>query len=287
MLAAGLCSSLLHIGVRIVSPVLPTIEIVFLRSLFTLMATLPFVLRPANVAWRTNAPGLQVVRGVVGVTSITAWYFALGRMPLADAAALSFTTGLFVTAGAALAFGEAVGMRRWSAVLVGFLGALIVLRPGAGVVSWAAISAVASSALWAGSLLLAKQLARTDSSLTITFWQPLMTTPLALLATIPYWVWPEVGPLMILMAMGVVAAAGNYCYIHAIRTAEAAIVMPADYVRLVWMAGWGFLFFAEVPLLSTWIGAALIIGATLFITIRESRLAAERRRRWTEARIRT
>ena len=89
---------------------------------------------------------------------------------------------------------------------------------------------------------------------------------------------PVVLSLAVLLGMGGVAAAGNYCYVHALRIVEASLIMPADYVRLIWMAGWGFLFFAEVPLLSTWIGATLIIGSTLFITLREAQLAAERRR---------
>ena len=278
VLFAGLCSSLMHIGVRYLSPVLPTIEIVGLRSMFTLLATLPVVLFTTGLAWRTRRLDLQLMRGVVGVVSMWTWYYALGVLPLADAGALSFTTGLFVTIGAAVYFHEKVGPRRWAAVAVGFLGAVIILRPGTGLITWAAIWAVLSSALWALSLLMAKQLSKFDSSLTISFWQPLTTAPIALLLAIPGWVAPPAWALWVLLAMGVVAAAGNYCYIHALRLVEASLIMPADYVRLVWMAGWGFLFFAEIPLVSTWIGAALIVGATLFITLREAHLARERRR---------
>jgi drug/metabolite transporter (DMT)-like permease len=278
MLLAGLCSSLLHIGVRYVSPHIPAPEIVFIRSTITIFFTLPIVLRSADLAWRTSRPGLQIFRGFVGVCSMTMWYYALGQLPLADAGALSFTTGLFVTLGAALLFKEQVGVRRWSAVAIGFIGALIVFRPGAGMFTWPAVAAVVSSALWAGSLLLAKELAKSDSTLTISFYQPLLIAPFAAVVAIPMWVWPEPYVWAILAGMGGVAAIGNYCYIYALRLADASIVMPADYVRLVWMAGWGFLFFSEIPLLTTWVGALLIVGATLFITVRESRLAAERRR---------
>jgi drug/metabolite transporter (DMT)-like permease len=279
MILAGLCSSLMHIGVRYVSPTLSASEIVFIRTTFTLLFTLPIVWRSAASAWHTNRPGLQAWRGFVGFCSMTTWYYALANMPLAEAGTLSFTTGLFVTLGAALWFGEAVGIRRWSAVAIGFLGASIVLRPGTDMLwSLPAIAAVGSSALWAVSLLLAKQLTRYDSTLTISFYQPLLIAPFALIMALPMWVWPDAQAWLILMAMGAVAAVGNYCYIHAMRIAEASQIMPADYVRLVWMAGWGFLFFGEIPLATTWIGAALIIGATLFITIRESQLAAARQR---------
>ena len=277
MIFAGICSSLLHIGVRHVSPYLPSIEIVALRSLFTLLVTMCAVALTTGMSWRTKRFDLHVIRGIVGVMSMWTWYYALGHLPLADAGALSFTTGLFVTVGAALYFGEKVGPRRWAAVIVGFAGAVIILRPGAGIITLAAIWAVLSSALWGVSLLMAKHLAKFDQSLTISFYQPLVTAPIALLLAVPTWVWPEPWVLAVLVGMGMVAAAGNYCYVHALRVADASLVMPADYVRLLWMAGWGFLFFAEVPLITTWIGAALIVGSTAFITWRERRIAAERR----------
>lgn len=276
MLMAGLMSSMLHIGVRYVSPHVPTLEIVFLRSLFTILVTLPFVLRPGHVAWRTNNLRLQTLRGLIGVSSMSTWYYALGRMPLADAGALSFTTTIFVTIGAALWFGEPIGLRRMGAVLVGLLGALIVLKPGAGVFSWPAVAAAGSSALWAASLLMSKHLAKYDSVTTVAFYQPLMILPVALLGAIPTWVMPSGEVLACLFAMGAAAAIGNYGYIKAIRIADVAVSMPADYVRLLWMASWGYWLFGEIPGLSTWVGAVLIIGAAFFITIRERQLAAGR-----------
>lgn len=278
MVIAGLSSSLLHIGVRHIGSAIPAIEIVFIRSTITILCTLPVVLSSSVIAWRTKRPGLQILRGLIGVFSMTMWYYALATMPLADAGALSFTTGLFVTLGAALWFKEQVGIRRWSAVGVGFLGALIVMRPGPGMFTWPAVAAVVSSALWAASLLMAKHLVKFDSTLTVSFYQPLLIAPFAAVGAIPVWVWPDAHVWAMLAGMGAVAAIGNYCYIYALRLADASVVMPADYVRLIWMASWGYLFFAEIPLLTTWLGAVLIIGATFFITLRESQLAAERRR---------
>jgi drug/metabolite transporter (DMT)-like permease len=278
MLLAGLCSSILHIAVRYLAPHLPAIEIVGLRSTFTMLVTLPVIWWTMGLDGRTGRLDLHLMRGVVGVASMWSWYYALGRLPLADAGALSFTTGLFVTLGAAFYFREKVGWRRLSALAAGFLGAVIILRPGQGLISWPAIWAVLSSALWGLSLLMAKQLARYDKSLTISFYQAMLTAPLALLIAMPGWVWPEPWAWAVLLGMGVAAAIGNYCYVHALRVAEASLVMPADYVRLLWMAGWGFLFFAEIPPVTTWIGAGLIVGATAYIAVRESRLAAERRR---------
>lgn len=275
MLLAGMMSSLLHVGVRVVSPEVPTIQIVLLRSVFTILVTFPLLFRKGKLAWRSNRLDLQAMRGIVGVCSMTAWYYALSVLPLADAGALSFTTAIFVSLGAGLYFGESVGIRRWSAVAVGLIGTAIVLKPGAGVLSWGAVAALGSSILWAVSLLMAKNLAKYDSSLTITFYQPLMIAPFALLGTLPVWVWPSAETWFILFGMGLVAGVGNYAYVHALRIADASLSMPADYVRLLWMVGWGYLLFAEIPAISTWVGAALIIASTAFITWRESRLASK------------
>lgn len=277
MLLAGFSSSLLHLGVRYVGPELPSIEIVFLRALFTLIATAPFVFRPGKAAWRSNNLTLQVMRGVVGVGSMWMWYYALANMPLADAGVLSFTTPIFITIGAALYFREPVGLVRGSAVVLGLLGAVVVLKPGYAVVSAAAIAAVVSSVLWALSLLMAKDLARFDSSITISFYQPLLIAPIAGLAVIPVWVMPSGSAWLALVAMGAVAALGNYAYIHALRMTDASTLMPADYVRLLWMVMWGYFVFSEIPGLSTWLGAALIVGSTFYVTWRETRLAPKRR----------
>lgn len=277
MLGAGFSSSLLHLGVRYVGPELPSIEIVFLRAIFTLIATAPFVFRPGKVSWRTNNLPLQMLRGVVGVGSMWMWYFALANMPLADAGVLSFTTPIFITIGAALYFREPVGLIRAGAVVVGLIGAVVVLKPGVAVVSLAAIAAVVSSILWAGSLLIAKDLARYDSTITISFYQPLLVAPIAGLAAIPVWVTPSGSAWLALMAMGIVAAIGNFAYVQALRMTDASTLMPADYVRLLWMVMWGYFVFSEIPGWSTWLGAALIVGSTFYVTWRQSQLAPKRR----------
>lgn len=275
MLCAGFNSSLLHLGVRFVGAELPTIEIVFLRALFTLLMTAPFVFRPGKVAWRTNNLPLQLLRGSIGVASMWSWYYALANMPLADAGVLSFTTPIFITIGAALYFRETVGPVRSSAVVIGLIGAAIVLKPGFETISLAAVAAVGSSILWAMSLLIAKDLTRFDSPITISFYQPLMIAPIAGLAAIPVWVMPSGGAWLALVGMGAVAAIGNFCYVQALKMVDASLLMPADYVRLLWMVTWGYIFFSEVPGWSTWLGAALIVGSTLFVTWREAKRRAE------------
>ncbi len=271
MLTAGFNSSLLHLGVRYVGNELPPVQVVFLRTMFSLLLTAPFVFGSGAVAWRTNNLPLQIVRGFVGVVSTVAWYYALANMPLADAAVLSFTTPIFVTIGAAFYFSETVGRVRSTAVILGLLGAVVILKPGIEAISLAALAALFSNILWAVGQLMAKQLIRYDSPITVAFYQPLMIAPLAGLATIPVWVMPSATMWMALIGMGGVAAIGNYCFVRALKMIDASILMPIDYVRLLWMVMWGYVVFKEIPGWSTWLGAAMIVGSTLYVTWHEAR----------------
>ena len=271
MLVAALTSSILHMGVRHVSPRIPVFEVVFLRTLFSMLAGAPLVLRPGRMAWRSNAPGLQIVRGLVGTLSMTTWYYSLATLPLADAVTLGLTTSLFVVLGATIVFKERAGLYRWAALLVGFLGAVIVLRPtGQGVALVPAIICIASSALWAISLLIAKYAGRYDSSLTTAFWQPLTIMPFAAIGAYVTWVPPQAADLTVLAVIAAVAVLGNYCSIQALRIADTSITMPVDYTKLIWSIIGGYILFNEIPSVSTALGALLIIASSLYIALRES-----------------
>ncbi len=272
MLASALASSALHVGVRYMSGKLPVLEIVFLRALLTLLLTAPLVFRPGQVAWRTNAPGLQIMRGMVGTCSMSAWYYALSTLPLADAATMGMTTSLFVVLGAVLWFREQVDVYRWAALLTGFVGAIVVLKPtGANVLLGPALIALGSSALWAVSLLMAKGLAKYDSSLTITFYQPLTVVPWVAIAAWVVWQPPTLHDWLVLTAMAAAAGVGNYCTIHALRLADASIAMPVDYTKLLWTVAAAYVLFNEIPGMSTMAGAALIVAASLYIAVREGK----------------
>lgn len=266
---AAFMSSLLHIGVRAAADAgMPSAQIVFLRTLFTIFITAPFVFRPGRMSWRTTVPHLHIVRGAIGTVSMWLWYFALSSMPLADAAMLGQTTAFFLVLGAAFFFRERVGVVRWMALALGLIGALIVLRPGPGglgTFQYAAGAAIASSVLWATSLLMSKALSRRDSVLTITFYQPITIAPWALLFAWPSLVTPSGEVLLILAAMSVAAAISNYCMVMALSLADASITAPIDYTKVLWSTVAGVVLFGEVPGVATFAGGALIIAASLLI----------------------
>jgi drug/metabolite transporter (DMT)-like permease len=272
MAVAAAMSSVLHVGVRIMAERgLPSIEIVFLRTLFTIAFTLPLVLRPGRMAWRTAVPGRQLLRGVIGTLSMWAWYHALSNMRLADAATLGQTTSLFLVAGAAFWFRERVGRDRALALAAGLIGSLIILKPGVGVIDPMAGLALLSSALWATSLLMAKEMTRYDSALTLTFYQPLMIMPVAAVFAWPVWVTPSLGDLGIITVMSAAAAVSNYAMVRALGMADASVTAPIDYTKLLWTATAAYVLFAEVPAVSTWIGGSLIVAGTLWLAYAERR----------------
>jgi drug/metabolite transporter (DMT)-like permease len=267
---AALMSSALHVGVRALADSgMPSAQIVFLRTLITIFLTAPFVFRPGKMAWRTAVPHLHIVRGAIGTVSMWLWYHALSSMPLADAATLGQTTAFFLVLGAAVYFREHVGIVRWTALGLGILGALVVLRPGRNAFQLAALAALASSVLWATSLLMSKALSRHDSVITITFYQPMTIAPWAFLFAWPTWVPTSGESLTLLTAMSVAAAISNYCMVKALSLADASITAPIDYTKLLWTTLAGFFLFGEVPGLTTWIGAALIVSGSLLIVWHE------------------
>lgn len=269
---AAAMSSGLHVGVRVMSERgLPSIEIVFLRTALTLLLTAPFVFRPGQSAWRTTVPGRQIVRGLLGTLSMWAWYHALSNMRLADAATLGQTTSLFLVLGAFLWFREPLGRVRLMALGLGFAGAVVMLKPGVGLIDPLALLALLSSLLWATSLLMAKEMTRFDSTMTITFYQPLMIMPPALFLAIPIWVMPNAGDMAILTVMSAAAAVSNYCMVRALSLADAAVTAPIDYTKLLWTATCAYVLFGEVPTLQTWLGAALIIAGSLWLALSERR----------------
>jgi drug/metabolite transporter (DMT)-like permease len=193
-------------------------------------------------------------------------------IPFAEAVALSFTTPLFATIGAALILGERVRARRWTATLVGFAGVLVIVRPGSVALDWGAGLAILSMALSAGVTLIVKNLTRTERPDVIATYMVLIMTPMSLAPALFVWSWPAAHIWPWLVAMGAMGSCGHMCFLRSFALAEASAVMPYDYTRMVFAAVIGYVFFAEVPDDWTWVGAAIIAGAAIYIAHREAQL---------------
>ncbi len=276
----------------------PVLEIVFVRSLVALglVGWLVWWERDST-AFSIQRPWLHAVRGLLGLLSFTTYYMAIAALPLATVTAVAFAAPLFVTALSALVLGEPVDRRRWRAVLVGFVGVLVVLRPGAAAFEPAALLAVLSALCYAVSQTITRQLGRTHSGAIIVLTATLVAAVVAgasgliargggrgaglhpsLAFLVRGWVLPPWGALGRMTLCGLIAGVGIYCLTQAYRVAPASTVAPFEYIMIGWAVLWGYVFWGDVPGPSTLIGVATTVGAGVYVLHHQAWSRRERRR---------
>ncbi|MCK6449894.1 MAG: DMT family transporter [Alphaproteobacteria bacterium] len=276
MICAAVVFSAMNTIIRVLAAELPAFEIAFFRNFCALIFMLPWVARYGMSSLRTERIKLYSMRALAGLASMLCWFTAVTLIPLAEATALSFTGPMFATAGAALLLRETVGWRRWGAVVMGFVGVLIIVRPGAVDLSFGASLALASAVFMAAGSLLVKTLSRTEPTGAIVSYMVIYLAPLSLIPALFVWVWPPMSTWPYLAALGLLGAIAHLCYTGALAAADASAVMPLDYMRLPAVALFAYAMFAEVPTVWTWAGAGVIILASTYIAQREMRLRRQR-----------
>lgn len=257
--------------VRLCSHDLHPFEITFFRNLFGIGLMAPLFLRAGPGALRTGRFKLHLFRATVGLIAMLCTFAAMSLIPLAEATALTFTAPLFATIGAAVVLRETVRLRRWTATVVGFIGMLIILRPGTAAISPYASVALAAAFFMAISMLTVKSLSRTETATTMVLIMILIQTPASLVPALFVWHWPAPGTWALLVVLGIVATAGQLLMVRAFSSADASVVLPFDFFRLIFISIAGFVFFEERPDVWTWVGAAVIFSSSLYIAHRESR----------------
>ena len=272
MLVSTVLFTGMQVTVRQVSEELHPFEIAFFRNFFGLLVVSPLLFRFGFGALQTPKLKLHALRGALQTAGMMLFFTALTLAPLAQTVSLSFTAPLFTTILAIVILRERAGWRRWAALIAGFVGAWIVIRPGLAVVNTGALLVILSSCVWAGSMIIIKILSRTESSLTITLYMGLFMAPLSLIPALFVWQWPGGQALMFLMLVGAFGGVGHLALAQAFKESDATAVLPYDFTRLIWASALGFLVFAEVPDLWTWIGGSVIFSSTVYIAFRETRL---------------
>jgi drug/metabolite transporter (DMT)-like permease len=273
--AAGFAA--MNVVIRAMNQELHPFQVAFLRCVTGCAFMLPWLARTGFQGLRTASHKLYLTRAFVGYASMLCWFTALVSLPIAEATALSFTSPLFATAAAALLLGEIVRRRRWTATIVGFLGAMIVLRPGLDVVSFAHVLVLASAALGGWNSITVKQLTRTDNPNAIILYMTLYLVPMAAIPAAFVWQWPSAHAWMLTFLLGLFATIGHQSFTRALAVCDASYVLPFDFTRLPMVALLAYLVFGEVPDLWTWVGGAVIVGATVYIARREQQIAAAER----------
>jgi drug/metabolite transporter (DMT)-like permease len=271
MLVAGLCVAAMSACVRHVSSDVHPMVIGFFRAVFGLLAFAPFLLRSGLKPLKTRRVGLHAVRGILNVAGMLTYFTALSLAPLAKVTALGFSAPLFATVLAFLVLGETIRARRITALIVGYLGALVIVRPGFVALDTGSLYALASAAAWGLGMIVIKVLSRTESSMTITVYMTLFGMPIALLAAAPVWQTPTLVQAAWLAAIGILASLANLSVAQAFKEADLTAVLPLDFTKLIWASMIGYLVFAEVPSPWTWVGGIMIFSAATYIAFRERR----------------
>jgi len=266
----------MNAGVKLLTARYPVIEITWARFTGHLVVMLiVFLPRYGRRLFASRRPGVQIARSLLMLGSNLAYVAAIGRVPLATGSAINFTAPLLVTALSVPLLGESVGWRRWSAVLVGFVGALIVIRPGSGFRNPAVLIMLLSAAAYALYQIATRWVAAYDDAAVGIIFTALLGA-LATSLALPFaFVMPKsLTDLALFASLGLLGGSGHYLVIRAFQCGPAAVIAPLGYVELIGSAALGYLIFGNLPDLWTWAGAALIIASGCYVALRERRRAA-------------
>jgi len=268
--------SIMHGLVRFVSEVLPPFQIAFFRNFFGLAFLLPLLMRSRFEVLRTKQIGLHALRGVINMAAMLMFFTALSISPIAKVTALGFTAPIFMAILAVIVLGERFRIYRWSAIFLGFVGMLIILRPGLVVIDTGALLVIGSAVLWAVAMLIIKIQSRTESSLTIVAYMGIF---LGVFSIVPaLWVWQpfELQTLGLMVLIGLFGSIAQMAISESLKETDPTALMPFDFLKLIWTAMIGAWFFAEIPDMFTWIGATVIFSSGLFIAFRERSVRSQR-----------
>lgn len=264
-----------HSSVRELSDTMSAFQIVFWRMLIGVLLMMPWYAWKGFHLLRTKRPGMHVQRAVVNFVGMILWFHAIAIVPLGKAVAIHFTLPLFVLVLAAVALGEKIGPRRIAATVVGFGGMLVILRPGSAEIGLPEAMILGSALLYAATVVYLKAMVATETPLALTFYTNSLIGALCVPPALIFWVAPTWDDLLPILALGFLGTSAPFLYATALRTTDASVLAPLDFLRLPFTAALAFALFGEVPEIWVWAGAAIIVLSTWYITMRES--AAARR----------
>jgi drug/metabolite transporter (DMT)-like permease len=251
-------------------------QLLWLRACAALLVLLPVIWKQRAEIFRLERPWLQLLRVTLSTIEVAAFFLATVYLPLADVITYYLAGPIFVTALSGILLGEQIGWRRWTAILVGFCGVLIALRPSAQTVSWPAMIALGGSLSFAALMLITRSLRATpdivlaSSQFGGTFLLGMVMSPFG-------WVTPSAGSLVLFATAGLISVAALLCVNRSLKLAPASVVVPYQYSMIVWAVIFGFVVFGDVPSWAKILGASIIIAAGLYIFLREQQLGREQK----------
>ncbi|HZS81552.1 MAG TPA: DMT family transporter [Stellaceae bacterium] len=254
----------------------PVGEVVWGRFAFHLLLLLPLLAMRGGGFLRTQRPRLQLTRSLCQIGSTVFFFLAIAVLPLATATTIAFAQPLLITILSVPILGERVGPRRWAAVVAGFVGVVVIIRP-VGVVQWAALLPLGTAAASAFYQIATRLVARADPVQVSLFYTALGGAIVASLALPFFWQAPDPSGWALMALTGTLSGAGHFCIIHAYQRAPASVLAPFTFMQLLWATGLGFALFGDLPDGWTLLGALIIVGSGLYVFYRESVLRGEAR----------
>ena len=272
MILATLLFSIMHASIKHISSEIHPFEVAFFRNLFGLVVIAPWFIKYGIKPLITNRIKLHFLRSVFNVIAMLTFFYALSVSPLAEVASLSFTAPLFATLLAIIFLGEKIGIRRSAAIIIGFIGAAIIVNPDYKTINIGHMCVLISASIWSVSLIFIKILGKTESSVTITSYMVLFMIPLSAIAASFYWIMPSLNDLLVLAIIGITGTYAQMLLAQALKEEDTVVIMPFDFLKLVWAVLIGYLIFSEVPQVNTWIGSIIIFSSTLYVAYRERKI---------------
>ena len=271
LMLASIALSLMALLIKLLGQRLHVTQILLLRQVGMFLLLLPALTRHFPGSLRSQRPGLQIMRMAFALVAMLGGFSAIIHLPLADATAIFFAKSFFVTIFAVLFLGEFVGVYRWSAVVIGFVGVLIMLQPGTANFSIYSLASLVGAAGAGAVMIILRILSRHDSADTIMTWSALGIGAAMALPGIYYWQSPTTFEWALLCGVAVVSYLGQRCNIFAYKHGEASLLASLDYLRLLWATLLGFLVFGHLPGAPTWVGASIVVAAAVFTIYRAAR----------------
>jgi len=268
-----ICFSSLDASAKYLSNELPLWVLLWGRYVFNFLFVALFFIRgaPADIL-RTRKIKLQILRSILLVASTLTFWLALMFLPLVDCVVVLFVSPILVTMLAAPLLGESVGRHRWIAVIIGFVGVMVVMRPGFTIFDWMSILPLITALFYAGVQISTRILGRTDGALTTLLYSSAGGAIISTIGVLFFWVTPSLGQWFVLGWLGFLGALGHYLMIKAYEIAPASLLAPFDYTTLIWATILGFIAFGDLPDAWTVLGALIIMSSGLYLIRRESRL---------------
>ena len=273
MLGSTMFFGLMVVAIRLASASLHAFEVAFFRNFFGLVVALPLLLRHGPGFLRTTQFLRYLFRCLIGMCSMLAGFWAISHLPLAQAVSLSYSCPLFVTIAAAALLGEQVRARRWTAVILGFIGVLVIVRPGTAEFSTNALVAVLAAVLSSIVAIQIKQLSATEPADRIVIYTTLLWVPMSLFPALAVWEWPQGIAWLWVIAAGIMGTSGHMLWTRALKLGEVSALTPISFMQLPLVVLFGWWLFDESLDHWTLVGAGIIFAANAYIAHREAVLA--------------